>query len=82
VLGIVGTGLAHLLNHASLHDDGATTASLVAYLIPVVVAILGVLVLGDALPPLTALGAVVVLLGVALVRRAPRPRAPTDPDRR
>jgi drug/metabolite transporter (DMT)-like permease len=76
VLGIVGTGLAYVLNYAILDSDGATFASLVAYLIPVVAAILGVLVLGDALPPLTALGAAVVLLGVALVRRDPRPAPP------
>lgn len=73
VLGVVGTGLAYVLNYAILNTDGATTASLVAYLIPIVAAVLGVLVLGDILPPLTALGAAVVLIGVALVRRTPRP---------
>jgi drug/metabolite transporter (DMT)-like permease len=72
VLGIAGTGLAYVLNYALLTAEGPTATSLVAYLIPVVAAILGVLVLGDRLPPLAGLGALLVLAGVALVRRQPR----------
>lgn len=56
----------------SLTAEGPTAASLVAYLIPVVAVILGVLILGDQLPPLAGLGALLVLGGVALVRRKPR----------
>lgn len=69
VLGVAGTGVAYVLNYALLTSDGPTTTSLVAYLIPVVAAVLGVLVLGEQLPPLAGLGAALVLLGVALVRR-------------
>jgi drug/metabolite transporter (DMT)-like permease len=71
-LGIAGTGLAYVLNYALLVDEGPTATSLVAYLIPIVAAILGVLVLGDQLPPLAGAGAALVLAGVALVRRQPK----------
>ena len=73
ILGVVGTGLAYVLNYSLLTSDGPTTASLVAYLIPIVAAVLGVIVLGDVLPPGAVVGAAVVLLGVALVRRRPQP---------
>ncbi len=77
VLGIAGTGLAYVLNYSLLTDEGPTATSLVAYLIPIVAAVLGVLVLGDELPPLTALGAALVLAGVAIVRRKqPLPAKP------
>jgi drug/metabolite transporter (DMT)-like permease len=72
VLGVAGTGLAYVLNYALLNAEGPTATSLVAYLIPVVAAVLGVLVLGDQLPPLAGAGAALVLVGVALVRRRPR----------
>jgi drug/metabolite transporter (DMT)-like permease len=71
ILGVVGTGLAYVLNYALVASAGPTTASLVAYLIPVVAVALGVLILGDQLPPFAGLGAALVLLGVALVRRRP-----------
>lgn len=72
ILGVAGTGLAYVLNYALLTSEGPTVTSLVAYLIPVVAVVLGVLVLGDQLPPLAGLGAALVLIGVALVRRRPR----------
>jgi len=75
ILGIVGTGLAYVLNYSLLTDEGPTATSLVAYLIPIVAAVPGVLVLGDQLPAFTAVGAALVLIGVALVRRSPAPEA-------
>jgi drug/metabolite transporter (DMT)-like permease len=72
VLGVVGTGLSYVLNYALLAAAGPTTTSSVAYLIPVVAAGLGVVVLGDHLPALAGVGAALVLAGVALVRRRPR----------
>ena len=75
ILGIAGTGLAYVLNYSLLTDEGPTATSLVAYLIPIVAAVLGVLVLGDQLPALTAVGAALVLAGVAIVRRSPAPEA-------
>lgn len=78
VLGVVGTGLAYVLNYALLTAEGPTVASLVAYLIPVVAAVLGVLVLGEDLPPLAVAGAALVLVGVAMVRRKPRAEGPAS----
>lgn len=72
VLGIVGTGLAYVLNYALLATEGPTATSVVAYLIPVVAAVLGVVVLGDELPPAAGIGALLVLLGVVVVRRRHR----------
>jgi drug/metabolite transporter (DMT)-like permease len=72
VLGICGTGLAYVLNYSLLVVEGPTSTSLVAYLIPLVATALGVIVLGDRLPPFAALGGSLVLAGVALIRRRPR----------
>ena len=79
VLDIAGTGLAYVLTYALLPDEGATATSLVAYLIPVVAAALGVPILGDQLSPLAGAGALLVLVGVALVRHQPHHPGLHDP---
>ena len=68
VLGVLGTGIAYVLNYRLIRDGGASSAAVVTYLIPVVAVILGVLTLGETLPPPVIVGMVVVLLGVALAR--------------
>ena len=65
-LGAFGTGLAYLLNYALIRDVGATTASTVTYLIPIVAVALGVMVLGDRLAWHHLVGALVVVFGVAV----------------
>lgn len=65
-LGAVGTGIAYLLYHSLLRDAGATSTSLVTYLIPVTAVTLGVVVLDEPLTWNLFVGAVVVILGVAL----------------
>jgi drug/metabolite transporter (DMT)-like permease len=65
-LGVVGTGLAYLLYYALVHDEGATTASMVTYLIPIVAVVLGVVVRDEAVTWNTLAGAAVVIAGVAL----------------
>jgi drug/metabolite transporter (DMT)-like permease len=47
VLGVIGTGFAYVLNYQIITSEGATIASTVTYLLPVVAIVLGVLVLGD-----------------------------------
>ena len=47
VLGIIGTGFAYVLNYQIITSEGATVASTVTYLLPVVAIILGVLVLNE-----------------------------------
>lgn len=73
VLGLLGTGLAYILNYRLITDDGPTVASTVTYLIPVVAVLLGVAALGESLSLLGLAGMAVVLAGVGLVRRSARP---------
>ena len=85
VLGIGGTGFAYVLNHQIITSDGATVASTVTYLLPVVAIVLGVLVLNEQITAMTLGGIALVLAGVALTRRPARPptdRSPNEKQRR
>jgi drug/metabolite transporter (DMT)-like permease len=74
VLGIIGTGFAYVLNYQIITSEGATVASTVTYLLPVVAIVLGVLVLNETITVLILVGIALVLAGVALTRRrAARP---------
>ena len=86
-LGALGTGVAYVLSYGLIERAGATTASTVTYVIPLFATALGILVLGEGLTWNEPLGAVVVLVGVAisqdrlaplLRRRARRARARTE----
>lgn len=69
ILGVMGTGVAYVLNYRLITDDGATAASVVTYLVPVVAVGLGAAVLHE-LPALHVIaGTLIVLGGVALTRR-------------
>lgn len=74
VLGIAGTGFAYVLNYQIITSDGATAASMVTYLLPVVAIVLGVLVLNEGITVTMLVGIALVLSGVALTRRQPRKR--------
>ncbi|MFL6078025.1 MAG: DMT family transporter [Mycobacteriales bacterium] len=81
VLGLLGTGIAYLLNYRLITDDGPTLASTVTYLIPVMAVLFGAAVLGESLNGRELAGMVVVLAGVGLVRtvrtvRTGQPRYP------
>ncbi|MGO4453329.1 DMT family transporter [Arthrobacter sp. RAF14] len=65
-LGVVGTGLAYLWNTNVVAAWGATNASTVTYLTPVVGVVLGIVVLGESVSWNEPLGAVVVIAGIAL----------------
>lgn len=75
VLGVLGTGIAYILNYQLITDDGPTVASTVTYLIPVVAILFGIALLGESLSLRVVAGMVVVLAGVGLVRRT-RPPMP------
>jgi drug/metabolite transporter (DMT)-like permease len=83
-LGAIGTGLAFVINMRNIKLAGATTASMVTYLIPIFAVVLGVLALDEHISWHEPVGALVVLLGVAVAqglfsrrtRRQPAP-APT-----
>ena len=47
MLGVLGTGVAYVLNYRIIADLGATKASLVTYIIPVVAVVVGILVLDE-----------------------------------
>jgi drug/metabolite transporter (DMT)-like permease len=80
-LGALGTGLAFVINMHNIRVAGATTASTVTYLIPIVSTVIGVVALGEGVTWYQPVGALIVLLGVAVsqgllggrVRRAPEP---------
>jgi drug/metabolite transporter (DMT)-like permease len=83
-LGALGSGLAFAFNYRVIRLAGASTAASVTYLMPVVATIAGVLVLGESLTWYEPVGAVVILLGVAvsqgvLRRRRPAPAPAAEP---
>jgi drug/metabolite transporter (DMT)-like permease len=73
VLGVVGTGFAYVLNYQIITSEGATIASTVTYLLPVVAIVLGVVVLNETITVATLAGIALVLAGVALTRRRAKP---------
>jgi drug/metabolite transporter (DMT)-like permease len=78
LLGVLGTGYAYLLNYRTLQESGATVASLVTYLVPLVAVAAGVLVLGEPFSLRLVVGGLIVVAGVALVQGrlfGPRERA-------
>lgn len=64
-LGVLGTGFAYILNYAIVRMAGATTASTVTYLVPVVSTALGIVVLSEQLEWNQPVGAALVLASVA-----------------
>jgi drug/metabolite transporter (DMT)-like permease len=68
ILGLIGTGAAYVLNYQIITSEGATVASTVTYLLPVVAIILGILVLDEHITPLALGGVAAILIGVALTR--------------
>jgi drug/metabolite transporter (DMT)-like permease len=73
VLGIIGTGFAYVLNYQIITSEGATIASTVTYLLPVVAIVLGVVVLNESITATMLAGIALVLTGVALTRRRAKP---------
>lgn len=67
-LGALGTGLAYVWNTNIVGAWGATNASTVTYLTPVVGVVLGVIVLAEQLSWNEPVGAVIVVLGIAITQ--------------
>ncbi len=67
-LGVVGTGLAFVINMSNIRRLGASAASMVTYIIPLFATLIGVLVLHEALAWFQPVGAAIVLLGVAVAQ--------------
>jgi drug/metabolite transporter (DMT)-like permease len=68
-LGAIGTGLAYIVFFRLLTGWGPTRASLVAYLLPVVAVVLGVVVLRESVDALFVAGAALIVAGVWVVNR-------------
>ena len=66
VLGVFGTGLAYVLYFRLITDLGATTASAVNYLVPVVGMVVSTSLLGESLTWNMIVGVVVVMVGLAV----------------
>lgn len=73
-LGILGTGFAYILNYAIVRQAGATVATTVTYVAPVVAITAGVALMGETLSWNQPLGAVVIVLGAALCQGVVRTR--------
>lgn len=69
VLGVLGTGLAYIINYALIRAEGPVRASAVTYLIPVTSVALGFLVLHESVPALSLLGVTIILIGIRASRR-------------
>lgn len=71
-LGAFSSGVAYILNFHVVSRAGATTASSVTYLTPVVAVMVGVSFLGERVTWNEPAGALIVLLGVAISQRRAR----------
>jgi drug/metabolite transporter (DMT)-like permease len=69
-LGMLGTGLAYVLQYELLRRAGATLTSTITYCLPLVSIALGVLVLGEQLTWNAPLGAAIVIAGALFARSA------------
>jgi len=74
-LGLLGSCVAYLLYFHLLHAVGATRATMVTYLFPVVGVALGVLFLGEHADWHLVAGALLVVGSIAIVNWVPRPEA-------
>ena len=83
-LGALGTGLAFVINFRNLHLMGASAASTVTYVIPIFAVLIGVVALREHISWYQPVGALIVLVGVAVSqglirgrRRRAFPESPT-----
>jgi drug/metabolite transporter (DMT)-like permease len=73
-LGVLGTGLALVIAFVIVERAGAIAMSTVTYSIPVVSTLAGVILLKEKLHWYEPVGAIVVLIGIAIVQELIRPR--------
>jgi drug/metabolite transporter (DMT)-like permease len=68
-VGVLGTGLAFVLMGTLTGRVGATRASFITYVIPVVALVLGVVFRGDRVSPVAVVGVLAVIVGAFLASR-------------
>lgn len=71
ILGVLGTGIAYILNYRIITDDGPTPASIVQYLLPVVAVALGFALLREPIELQVVVGMAIVLTAAKLRRPEP-----------
>ncbi|KOT37071.1 membrane protein [Streptomyces caelestis] len=71
-LGMLGTGLAVLIQYGLVAEVGPTTGQMVTYFVPVIAAAAGIVLLGETLTWSTPVGAAIVLAGAALTQVRPK----------
>lgn len=74
-LGILGSGIAYILNYVVIHRSDATTASTVTYVITLVAVVSGAVILDEHISWNQPLGGALVVLGAAIAQglvRLPR----------
>ena len=67
LLGVLGTGVAYVLNYRSITELGPTRAAVVTYLVPVVAVTVGVLFLDEPFELRLLVGGGLTILGIALL---------------
>ncbi len=79
-LGFLGAGLAYILYFGLLSRIGPTRLSMVAYLMPLVGVLLGIIFMGERFTWDAILGGLLILAGFSIVNRKPRPAKGALPD--
>jgi drug/metabolite transporter (DMT)-like permease len=67
LLGVMGTGVAYVINYRSIAELGSTKASVVTYLVPVVAVTVGVVFLHEAFKAGLVLGGALTIVGIAML---------------
>lgn len=70
-LGGLGTGVAYVLTATVAGRMGAPAASAIAFLIPPVALFLGVVVRGETVPIISAIGSAICIAGAVIMQRKP-----------
>ncbi|GLW10004.1 transporter [Microtetraspora sp. NBRC 13810] len=76
-LGVIGTGVAYILNLRVIQVAGPTVAAAVTYVTPLWSTLIGALLLAEPLGPHTVAGGLLVIGGVLLINRSAAGRGPT-----
>lgn len=79
LLGCLGTGIAYVFNINVVGALGATTASMVTYLNPVVSVTLGVIILSEAVHWNEPVGALLIIAGILIGQERAQPRRRNAP---
>ncbi|SDT03706.1 EamA domain-containing membrane protein RarD [Nocardioides scoriae] len=77
-LGVFPTAVAFTTYAVALRHTSASRLGVTTYLVPPITIVLGLVFLGEAPPALAYVGGVTALVGVAVARRVPRPRASAE----